>query len=225
MTLYYTDPIDNAGGDLPVLTEDGNILLTGGKNGNVSNGKVSNNFRPFSTVLLLRLDSNTTTESASFSWLWLILPVLLLALLMGYFVLLHSKKKGSTDSQEDTSHTEERSQSAASELLMQRICLLMEEQKPFLNCELKVSDVATLLATNSRYISESIKATRGITFAHFINTYRVTYAQQLLRQQPDIKMTEVYIKSGFANETSFFRTFKAHTGMTPKEWLQTLPES
>jgi YesN/AraC family two-component response regulator len=108
---------------------------------------------------------------------------------------------------------------------MQRICLLMEEQKPFLNCELKVSDVATLLATNSRYISESIKATRGITFVHFINTYRVTYAQQLLRQQPDIKTTEVYIKSGFANETSFFRTFKAHTGMTPKEWLQTLPES
>ena len=225
MTLYYTDPIDNAGGNLPVLTEDGNILLTGGKNGNVSNGKVSNNFRPFSTVLLLRLDSNTTTESASFSWLWLILPVLLLALLLGYFFLRHSKKKGRTDSQEDTSHTEERSQSAASELLMQRICLLMEEQKPFLNCELKVSDVATLLATNSRYISESIKATRGITFAHFINTYRVTYAQQLLRQQPDIKMTEVYIKSGFANETSFFRTFKAHTGMTPKEWLQTLPES
>ena len=128
------------------------------------------------------------------------------------------------DSKEDTSHPEDKSLSAANELLMQRICLLMEEQKPFLNCELKVSDVATMLATNSRYISESIKATRGTTFVHFINTYRVTYAQQLLRQQHDIKMTEVYIKSGFANETSFFRTFKAHTGMTPKEWLQTLPD-
>ena len=95
----------------------------------------------------------------------------------------------------------------------------MEEQKPFLNSELKVSDVATLLGTNTRYISESIKVTRGITFAQFINTYRISYAQQLLRQQPTMKMTEVYIKSGFANDTSFFRTFKAHTGMTPKEWL------
>ena len=81
-----------------------------------------------------------------------------------------------------------------------------------------------MLATNGRYISESIKVTRGTTFVAFINEYRVSYAQQLLRQQPDIKMTEVYIKSGFANETSFFRTFKAHTGMTPKEWLQTLPD-
>ena len=95
----------------------------------------------------------------------------------------------------------------------------MEEQKPFLNSELKVSDVATLLGTNTRYISESIKVTRGITFAQFINTYRISYAQQLLRQQPTMKMTEVYINSGFANDTSFFRTFKAHTGMTPKEWL------
>ena len=224
MTLYYTDPIENAGGDLPVLTEDGNILLTGGKNGNVSNGKVSNNFRPFGTALLLRLDKNATTQGTSFSWLWFI-PVILLVLLVGYLALRSSyKKKGGTDSKEDTSHPEDKSLSAANELLMQRICLLMEEQKPFLNCELKVSDVATMLATNSRYISESIKATRGTTFVHFINTYRVTYAQQLLRQQHDIKMTEVYIKSGFANETSFFRTFKAHTGMTPKEWLQTLPD-
>jgi hypothetical protein len=73
--------------------------LTGGKNGNVSNGKVSNNFRPFSTAFLFRFDSNTT-EDASFSWLWLILPAILLILILGYFVLRKSKKKkGSTDSQ------------------------------------------------------------------------------------------------------------------------------
>jgi YesN/AraC family two-component response regulator len=101
---------------------------------------------------------------------------------------------------------------------MQRLCLLMEEQKPFLNSELKVSDVATLLGTNTRYISESIKVTRGITFAQFINTYRISYAQQLLRQQPDMKIAEVFLSSGFANETTFFRIFKSVTGMTPNEW-------
>jgi YesN/AraC family two-component response regulator len=52
-----------------------------------------------------------------------------------------------------------------------------------------------------------------------VNKYRIDYAQQLMRQQPGIKITEVYIKSGFANETSFFRTFKMIVGMTPKEWM------
>ena len=224
MTLYYTDPIENAGGDMPILTEDGGILLTGGKNGMVSNGKVNNNFRPFATVLLLRLDKNAATQESSYSWLWFIPPVILLILLAGYLVFLRSSRKKKDTPQEAAPSPEEKTQTTANELLMQRICLLMEERKPFLNCELKVSDVATMLATNGRYISESIKVTRGTTFVAFINEYRVSYAQQLLRQQPDIKMTEVYIKSGFANETSFFRTFKAHTGMTPKEWLQTLPD-
>ena len=39
-----------------------------------------------------------------------------------------------------------------------------------------------------------------------------------MRRQPNIKLTEVYLKSGFANEISFFRTFKTIVGMTPKEW-------
>lgn len=60
---------------------------------------------------------------------------------------------------------------------------------------------------------------RDCSFAQFVNNYRIDYAKQLLRTRPDIKLTEVYLKSGFANETSFFRTFKAITGQTPKEWM------
>jgi AraC-like DNA-binding protein len=33
-----------------------------------------------------------------------------------------------------------------------------------------------------------------------------------------MKITEVFLSSGFANETTFFRIFKAVTGMTPNEW-------
>ena len=36
--------------------------------------------------------------------------------------------------------------------------------------------------------------------------------------QPNMKITEVFLNSGFANETTFFRIFKATTGMTPNEW-------
>lgn len=41
----------------------------------------------------------------------------------------------------------------------------------------------------------------------------------MMLSQPDAKLTTVSMESGFANETSFFRVFKAITGLTPKEWL------
>jgi len=101
---------------------------------------------------------------------------------------------------------------------MQRIYQLMEQEKPYLSSELKVSDIAEKLNTNSRNVSECIRNTLGNTFANFINAYRIDYAKKLMRQQPDMKIAEVFLSSGFANETTFFRIFKSVTGMTPNEW-------
>jgi len=102
---------------------------------------------------------------------------------------------------------------------MPRLRQLMEEERLFLNSELKVSDVATRLGTNVRYVSGCLKA-EGINFNSFVNTYRVAYAQQLLQRQPDIKMAAVAAESGFSGTSSFFRTFKTVTGVTPSEWRE-----
>ena len=47
----------------------------------------------------------------------------------------------------------------------------------------------------------------------------ISSADNPLTPQNVKKIADIYIESGFANEGSFFRTFKAVTGMTPKEWL------
>ena len=101
---------------------------------------------------------------------------------------------------------------------MLRLRQLMDEQKPYLNAELKLQDVADMLNTNRTYVADCIKAATGQTFTLFINTYRVEHAKQLLAQHPDKKMSAVCTESGFGNETSFFRTFKLITGATPREW-------
>jgi AraC-like DNA-binding protein len=102
--------------------------------------------------------------------------------------------------------------------LMQRIYQLMDRERPYLRSELKVSDVAEKLGVSSRVLSDCIRNSTGNTFANFINAYRIDHAKQLMRTQPDIKISEVFLSSGFANETTFFRVFKAATGMTPTEW-------
>ena len=106
--------------------------------------------------------------------------------------------------------------------LMERISQLVEGQKQFLNSELKISDVANALGTNSRYVSGSIKQARGCSFTHYVNTLRVEYAQQLIRQNPDIKVSQLCYDAGFTNDTHFFRTFKSITGTTPNEWRNTV---
>lgn len=51
------------------------------------------------------------------------------------------------------------------------------------------------------------------------STDKLFAAEGLGVQQLDAKLASVALASGFTNETSFFRVFKAITGLTPKEWL------
>ena len=102
--------------------------------------------------------------------------------------------------------------------LMERICLIMDEEQLYLRCDLKLQDVAVRLNTNSSYVSECINSIRSQSFSQFVNTYRVARAQELLRNEPDIKIAEVWVKAGFSSEASFYRIFKAFTGTTPIAW-------
>lgn len=103
--------------------------------------------------------------------------------------------------------------------LMERICRLMDEERLYLRNGLKVQDVAVRLNTNSNYVSKCISSISNQSFSQFVNTFRVRHAQELLRQRPNMKTAIIATESGFSNEASFFRNFKAVTNMTPREWL------
>ena len=102
--------------------------------------------------------------------------------------------------------------------LMQRITELMEEKQLFKVPDLKVSDIANELRTNARYVSDCIKISTSYSFTQYVNSYRIQHAKQIMRDFPDQKISTVFMDSGFTNETTFFRAFKAITGMTPKDW-------
>ena len=68
--------------------------------------------------------------------------------------------------------------------LMSRIDALMQEQQLFRNSRLKLSDVAAALGTNITYISACINGQAGMSFNDYVMTYRIRYAQRLMRENP-----------------------------------------
>lgn len=218
LTFCYTDPqpADVAREMLPVLTADGNIALLG--------GTTDNNFTPYASALLLCVNGHDATlaGAATPAWLWPLVAACVLAALV-FFLYRHYRRAAPADTAVTVGDEVPAALPVADETdnntLMQRICDVMEQQQAYLNCELKVGDVSAQIGTNSRYVSDCIKSERGLSFTQFVNTYRIDYGKRLLCSQPDMKISAVAVQSGFANETSFFRTFKALTGMTPREWL------
>lgn len=216
VTLYYSEPVDSAGRYQPVLTDSGDLMVVGGIL------QQNNNYDAASTVFLLHVgtDPSAPAESRqSLLWLWLFLVSLLLAAIAVTAILLRRRQKSAPA--KDSAQPEDSDATAADTVLMERICRYMEEQQPFLNSELKVQDVTDALSTNRTYISNCIRSQRGCSFSQFVNTYRIEYAQQQLRQHPDKKIAEVSMAAGFSTESTFFRAFKAVTGMAPKEWMTT----
>ena len=209
MTLYYTDPMPETGFPMPVLTPEGDMMLVGGYR--------DSNYITYASVLLLRLGNHDDKSPALMaSWLWMVLPALAL-LCVALAIYVWRQRRVNTGKGAETADSIGRLTNDAA--LIQRICQYMDEQKPYLNEDLKLADVANALGTNSTYVSRCINTMKGCTFSQFVNGYRINHAMQLIRQQPDIKIATLSAASGFATETSFFRCFKAQTGMTPKEWI------
>lgn len=213
LTLYHTTPFERLACSSPVLTDDGNLLIAGGAR--------EVNFTPYSSVVLLYTgNSQSLIHSSTHIWLWLLAVVFLLCLaVLTLFVMLRRRRPQAVSQAAVVDIDKSSTTDDGSEELMERICQLMEQEKLFLDSGLKVSDVAQRLGVRSRQVSDCIKSQRDILFAQFINVYRVEYAKHLLRNFPDIKMAAVWAGAGFSHEATFFRTFKAVVGMTPKEWM------
>ena len=210
LKLYHTDPLPEAGMlTIPVLTAEGNLMLTGGI-GTEPNG----NFSPKASVWLLRFNDDGSEATASTDgWLWGLLVAGLLLTCVVFFVLKRRKPQSQQESEEPSEAV-----TKGDEQLMQRICHLMDEKQLYLQQGLKVSDIASALGINSRYVSDCVKAVRGCSLTQFVNEYRVEHAKRLLLERPEMKISTVAIESGFTNDKAMTRYFKEQTGMTPTEW-------
>lgn len=101
--------------------------------------------------------------------------------------------------------------------LQQRIKQLFEDERIYLNPQLKLSDVAALTNSNRTYISRCFNEHHGKTFFEFVNEYRVNYAKELLRSTSE-RMEIVAEQSGFSSRQSFHRVFLKIAGCPPEQY-------
>ena len=208
MTLYYTQPLEVVPNSTPLLTPKGNLLIAGGLTG-------SSNYTPSNDVWLLRVGGEPEVASSNKSfWTWILLGIVVLAAILW---AIRWRKQKPTSATPEPIATQETAEEDVPHL-MQHINSIMESQKLYKNSELKLSDLANAVGSNRRAVSDCINSQVGCSFNQYVNTFRTEHAKRIIRQYPDRKLSDIYVESGFANETSFFRTFKALTGMTPKEW-------
>ena len=217
ITLYYTDPLEGrATYAVPVLSPEGDLILAGGMAGD--------NYKPLAAVWRYRFQTSPIPSEEEGSFLPLgkgggIGSSLLTGIIIAVVILLLACALLIIYRRHKVAHQLPLTTQQTTNELFERVCQVMDEEKLFLQSDLKLQDVAARLGTNSSYVSDCINSEQGQSFTQFVNAYRIRYALELLRQQPNTKLSTVAKQSGFNTEMSFFRNFKAVTGMTPREWL------
>ncbi len=190
----------------------GTALMPGGAIAFVGGLADSDNYHPDSIAFIL----HTEPVVKSGFPVWLILGIILAfgVVLAGAFgrIRKESRKTVPVPSSDD------RAVDPMDEL-MARITAQMETEHLFLKNGLKKEDLARAVGSNSRYVSDCINRNAGCSFIDYVNDYRIRYAQHLLYENPDMRLSEISEESGFSSEVTFYRNFKARTGQTPGEWL------
>lgn len=73
------------------------------------------------------------------------------------------------------------------------------------------------LYVNRYYLSHIFSEQLHVRFCDYINALRVDEVKRLL-ESTDISLTELSLAAGFGSLRTFNRVFKAHTGITPREY-------
>lgn len=100
----------------------------------------------------------------------------------------------------------------------------VESEQLYLKADITISEVAKILKTNTKYLSQVINNIAQKNFLQFINEYRVGHYKRILSKEKLTHLTlfGLALQCGFKNKSTFYKVFKEVTGTTPREYLEFL---
>ncbi len=142
-------------------------------------------------------------------------------LICGLTVLFLNRKHFSANRYLQTKLSNQQSQD-----VMEQIELAMNNHGVYLDPDLTVGKMASILNLSDRQVSRAINELRGIGFAAYVKRFRLEHAKRLLADPTfgKAKIATIAAESGFGNVASFNSAFASFENMTPSEYRKRISE-
>ncbi|TKG94961.1 AraC family transcriptional regulator [Puteibacter caeruleilacunae] len=108
--------------------------------------------------------------------------------------------------------------------LYQSICEKIKEQRLYIDPKLNLRALSAALNLNEKELSRIINQQSGFNFYRFINEFRVNEFKRLLNSSKadQFSLLGLAEEAGFSSKSTFYASFKAIEGITPKQYENTL---
>jgi AraC-like DNA-binding protein len=105
--------------------------------------------------------------------------------------------------------------------LSESIKVYLEKERPYLNADFSLSDIALAMQVPQNHVSYCINTLMQTKFSTLKSDLRINYATELFSGKLNESFTVEGIaqQSGFKTRANFYSAFKEKTGMTPTEFI------
>ena len=105
-------------------------------------------------------------------------------------------------------------------ILVDRILLHMEKEKPYLDPDLSLKTLATQLDIPIQHLSQIVNTELAKNFRDFLNKYRVEELKQQILDPSNVNLSllGIAMQCGFNSKSTYIEAFKKMTGQTPSEY-------
>ncbi|WP_372974509.1 helix-turn-helix domain-containing protein [Muriicola sp.] len=106
--------------------------------------------------------------------------------------------------------------------IMDHIDRHIKESNCFINSDLTIMDLADGVDEHPKLVSEAINTVTGQNFNSYINQFRITRAEELLRTDKGShwSIEGIGTEVGFKSKSAFYSAFKKFTGTTPTQYRE-----
>ena len=135
--------------------------------------------------------------------------------------VLSGSSKPKPQSEIAGTQTEESSDTELEEDINKKLLEYIKEEKPYLNPELSLQDLADKLDVKRHHLSNVINQKHNKNFYEFINQYRIIEVKAMLTdpENKHLKLISIAYDAGFNSKATFNRIFKQTTNMTPSQFI------